>query len=129
MSSTCEAQVTIRNKLGLHARPAGQFVKLSARFRSDVLVARDDVEVNGKSIMGVMMLTAEQGSTIVIRAVGEDAEEAVRQLAALVGKAGGGAAGSSASRSTSGALAAASCVASIRTSPRSYATTPVTSSH
>jgi len=84
VSSTCEAQVTIRNKLGLHARPAGQFVKLSARFRSEVLVARDDVEVNGKSIMGVMMLTAEQGSTIVIRAVGEDAEEAVRQLAALV---------------------------------------------
>ena len=84
MRPTSEARVTIRNKLGLHARPAAQFVKLSARFRSDVLVSRDDVEVNGKSIMGVMMLAAEFGAKIVLRAVGEDAEEAVRELAALV---------------------------------------------
>jgi len=84
VTQTSEARVTIRNKLGLHARPAAQFVKLSARFRSDVLVSRDDVEVNGKSIMGVMMLAAEFGAKIDIRAMGEDAEEAVRELAALV---------------------------------------------
>jgi phosphocarrier protein HPr len=84
VSPTSETQVAIRNRLGLHARPAAHFVKLSSRFQSDVFVGRDDVEVNGKSIMGVMMLAAEQGAVIVIRAVGEDAEEAVRQLAALV---------------------------------------------
>ena len=84
MSSAREARVKIPNRLGLHARPAAQFVKLSSRFRSEVLVGRDDIEVNGKSIMGVMMLAAEQGATIVIRAVGEDADEAVRELASLV---------------------------------------------
>lgn len=84
MTMTSEAQVKICNKLGMHARPAAHFVKLSSRFRSEVLVGRDDVEVNGKSIMGVMMLAAEQGAVIFIRAAGEDAEEAVRQLVALV---------------------------------------------
>jgi phosphocarrier protein HPr len=84
VSPTSEVQVTIKNRLGLHARPAAHFVRLSSRFRSDVLVARDDVEVNGKSIMGVMMLAAECGATLVIRAVGEDSEDAARELAALV---------------------------------------------
>ena len=84
MSPAREARVRIPNRLGLHARPAAQFVKLSSRFRSDVLIGRGDIEVNGKSIMGVMMLAAEQGATIVIRAEGEDADEAVRELVALV---------------------------------------------
>jgi phosphocarrier protein HPr len=79
-----ESRVTIRNKLGLHARPAAQFVKLSSSFASDVFVSRDDIEVNGKSIMGVMMLAAEQGSTLTIRTEGADADAALDQLVALV---------------------------------------------
>jgi len=79
-----ERTVAIRNQYGLHARPAAEFVKLATRFRSDVWVRKDDLEVNGKSIMGVMMLAAEHGSQITIRATGEDAFAAVEQLAQLV---------------------------------------------
>lgn len=82
--NTCE--VRIPNVLGLHARPAAEFVKLSSRFDADIYIGRDDLEVNGKSIMGVMMLAAECGSTVRIRAEGPDAAEAVRALAALVEK-------------------------------------------
>jgi phosphocarrier protein HPr len=77
-------RVQILNKFGLHARPAAEFVKLASRFGSEVWVSKDDVEVSGKSIMGIMMLAAEPGSTIVIRAAGEDAEAAVTALAQLV---------------------------------------------
>ena len=77
-------QVTILNKYGLHARPAAEFVKLANRFASEVWVTKDQVEVNGKSIMGVMMLAAECGSTVDIRANGADAREAVEALASLV---------------------------------------------
>lgn len=77
-------EVAIQNKYGLHARPAAEFVKLASRFKSEVWVKKDDIEVSGKSIMGVMMLAAECGSTIVIRTAGEDAEEAVDALVALV---------------------------------------------
>jgi len=84
MSASCRASAQIRNKLGLHARPAAHFVRLASRFAADVYVSRDSVEVNGKSIMGVMMLTAEQGARIEIRAEGEDAERAVEELVALV---------------------------------------------
>ena len=76
--------VTIVNVYGLHARPAAEFVKLANRFRSEILVKKGDLEVNGKSIMGVMMLAAEKGSQLAIRASGEDAEEAVRALVKLV---------------------------------------------
>lgn len=76
--------VEITNRLGLHARPAAEFVKLASRFDSTVFVEKDGLDVNGKSIMGVMMLAAERGSTIVIRAVGDDAKNAVEALAALV---------------------------------------------
>jgi len=76
--------VTIVNKYGLHARPAAEFVKLANKFASTVWVAKDQVEVNGKSIMGVMMLAAERGSTVNIRASGDDAEAAVSALAELV---------------------------------------------
>jgi len=76
--------VRIENRLGLHARPAAEFVKLANRFSSDVFVARDALEVNGKSIMGMMMLAAEQGVELVIRADGEDAAEAVAALVTLV---------------------------------------------
>jgi phosphocarrier protein HPr len=77
-------QVTILNKYGLHARPAAEFVKLANRFASEIWVAKDQVEVNGKSIMGVMMLAAERGSSVAIRATGDDAVEAVEALERLV---------------------------------------------
>jgi len=83
-------EVAVRNRNGLHARPAAAFVKLASRFRSEILVRRDDLEVNGKSIMGVMMLAAEEGSTILVRADGPDEREAVSALEELVkGKFGG----------------------------------------
>jgi phosphocarrier protein len=79
-----ERTVTIVNKLGLHARPAAEIVKTAARFKCEITIIRDELEVNGKSIMGVMMLAAECGSTILIRAEGEDADAALDALAALV---------------------------------------------
>jgi phosphocarrier protein HPr len=79
-----ERQVQIVNKLGLHARPAAEIVKTAAKFESNITLIRDDLEVNGKSIMGVMMLAAEFGSTITLRADGPDEEQAVEALAELV---------------------------------------------
>jgi len=85
-----EAELLIRNQLGLHARAAALLVRTAARFRSQVFVSRDDLEVNAKSILGVMMLAAETGSTIKVRAEGEDADEAIAALKALVeGRFGG----------------------------------------
>ena len=81
---TAERSVRIENRNGVHARPAAEIVKLAARFKSDITIVRDDLEVNGKSIMGVMMLAAEFGSTIQLRATGADAQTAVDQLAALI---------------------------------------------
>ena len=79
-----ERSATIVNPLGMHARPAAEFVKLASRFKSAVQVRKDDLAVNGKSIMGVMMLAAECGSSMAIRTDGEDAEEAMAALLALV---------------------------------------------
>jgi phosphocarrier protein len=79
-----ERSVKIVNKLGLHARPAAEIVKTAARFKSDITIIRDEFEVNGKSIMGVMMLAAEFGSTLLVRAEGPDADAALDALAALV---------------------------------------------
>ena len=85
-----EAELLISNRLGLHARACALFVKTAAKFNSQILVSRDDLEVNGKSIMGVMLLAAEEGSTIRVRAEGPDEREAVRALEELVkGKFGG----------------------------------------
>lgn len=84
MSDACERVATIRNRLGLHARPAAEFVRLAGRFAAEVWVEKDGLEVNGKSIMGVMMLAAEAGSRIMIRAVGDDCEAAAEALVALV---------------------------------------------
>jgi phosphocarrier protein HPr len=77
-------EIRIPNKYGLHARPAAQFVKTASRFACDVYVGKEELEVNGKSIMGMMMLAAECGSTIVIRANGVDSAAAVDELAGLV---------------------------------------------
>jgi phosphocarrier protein HPr len=79
-----ERSVQIVNKNGLHARPAAEIVKAAGKFTSDVTIVRDDLEVNGKSIMGVMMLAAECGATITLRADGPDADVAVETLATLV---------------------------------------------
>ena len=79
-----EATVPIVNVLGLHARPAAEFVKTSARFKANVTVRKDTLEVNGKSIMGMMMLAAECGSSLLIRVDGEDAEESLAALTALI---------------------------------------------
>jgi phosphocarrier protein HPr len=79
-----EAVVPIVNVLGLHARPAAEFVKMSARFKSEVKVRKDTLEVNGKSIMGMMMLAAECGSQLHLRVDGEDAEESLAALTALI---------------------------------------------
>ena len=76
--------VRIVNSLGLHARPAAAFVRLAGRHACQVFVRKDETEVNGKSIMGMMMLAAEVGSELVIRADGEGAEQAVADLVALV---------------------------------------------
>jgi phosphocarrier protein HPr len=78
------AEVTIVNKYGLHARPAAELVKLANRFAAEVWVRKDDVEVSGKSIMGVMMLAAECGSVIYVRAAGDDAEAAVNAVVELI---------------------------------------------
>ena len=79
-----ERSVQIVNRNGLHARPAAEIVKAAARFKSDITIIRDDLEVNGKSIMGVMMLAAEYGSTVALRADGPDATEAVDTIAQLI---------------------------------------------
>ena len=79
-----ERSAPIVNRLGLHARPAAEFVKVANRFQAHILVRKDELEVNGKSIMGMMMLAAECGSALLIRAEGDDAEAAVAALLALV---------------------------------------------
>jgi phosphocarrier protein HPr len=79
-----ERTVTIVNKNGLHARPAAEIVKLAAKYQSEITIVRDDLEVNGKSIMGVMMLAAECGASIVVRANGPDAEQAVGAIEQLI---------------------------------------------
>ena len=79
-----ERTVTIANKNGLHARPAAEIVKTAAKFKADITLVRDELEVNGKSIMGVMMLAAEFGSTLTLRADGPDAEQALSAIATLI---------------------------------------------
>jgi len=79
-----EREAMIVNPLGMHARPAAEFVKIAARFRSQVDVTKGDLTVNGKSIMGVMMLAAECGSSLLIRTDGDDATEAMTALLSLV---------------------------------------------
>ena len=80
-----ERTVQIANKNGLHARPAAEIVKVSAKFQSEITLVKDGMEVNGKSIMGVMMLAAECGSSLLLRADGADADAALDALATLIG--------------------------------------------
>ena len=79
-----ERSVTIVNRLGLHARAAAKLVTLASKFAADIRVRKDQREVSGKSIMGVMMLAAAQGSEIALIAEGSDAETALDELAARI---------------------------------------------
>ncbi len=81
-----ERTATVVNTLGLHARPAAQLVRLASKFTADIIVEKDTMTVNCKSIMGVMMLAAECGSTLTFRGDGPDEQAAVDALAALVEK-------------------------------------------
>lgn len=83
-TQTHEVAAVIRNELGLHARAATRFVQTAARFPCEVFVEKDGQEVNGKSIMGVLMLVASMGSIIIIRTRGAQAREAGEALAKLV---------------------------------------------
>ena len=79
-----ERSVKIVNKNGLHARPAAEIVKTASKFTSDIIIVRDELEVNGKSIMGVMMLAAECGAEVTLRATGPDESAAVEAIATLI---------------------------------------------
>ncbi len=79
-----ERTVTIQNRNGLHARPAAEIVKTAAKFKSEITLIREDLEVNGKSIMGVMMLAAEYGSELVVRCEGPDEQAALGALSELI---------------------------------------------
>jgi phosphocarrier protein len=77
-------EFVVINKLGVHARPAAMFVKIANRFTCNILVAKDGEEVNGKSIMGLMMLAAGPGSTLVVNCEGDDCQEALAEIDALI---------------------------------------------
>lgn len=79
-----QEQIKIINKHGLHARPAAQFVKIAGKFSADIKVVKDGLEVNGKSIMGIMMLAAEPGSEILLMIDGDDEQDALNALKELI---------------------------------------------
>ena len=79
-----EKEITIVNRLGMHARPAAMFVRVASRFRCDIWVEKDGDEINGKSIMGLMMLAAGQGSKLRLRCEGADAQQALGELEELI---------------------------------------------
>jgi len=79
-----EHDVEIKNKLGLHARAAAKLVHTAARFRSDIKIRKGDEEVDGKSILGILLLAAARGTTITIKANGDDEAEAVQAIEALI---------------------------------------------
>ena len=83
-TDTIEKEVTIVNRLGMHARPAAMFVRIASRFRCEVWVEKEGEQINGKSIMGLMMLAAGQGSKLRIRCEGPDADKALEELEALI---------------------------------------------
>ena len=81
---TIVKEFTILNRLGLHARPSAMFVKTANRFKAEVWVEKDGEQVNGKSIMGLMMLAAGQGSKLLVSCDGPDAEQALAEIEALI---------------------------------------------
>jgi phosphotransferase system HPr (HPr) family protein len=86
VAKTASAIVTISNRLGLHARPAMLFVQTAANWQSDITVRRTDQQesVDGKSIMQMMMLAATQGTALEVQAIGDDADQAIKELVALI---------------------------------------------
>ena len=81
-----EKEVTILNPQGLHARPAALFVQIAMKYDSVIVLRKDEEKVNGKSIMGILMLAAERNSKIMIEASGADAEQAIKELEEFLGK-------------------------------------------
>ncbi|MDD5762379.1 MAG: HPr family phosphocarrier protein [bacterium] len=81
---SAEREFDVLNRLGLHARAAAQLVRLANGFASEIRIGKDGIEVNGKSIMGVLMLAAPKDAKIMIRAIGPDAEEAVAAIGVLI---------------------------------------------
>ena len=79
-----QKEIAIKNKTGLHARPAALFVQIANKFKSDITIVKEDQEVNGKSIMGILMLAAEKGAKVTIMAEGDDAEKAVKELSDIL---------------------------------------------
>ena len=79
-------ELTIVNRLGLHARPSAMFVKTAGKFRAEIWVEKDGEQVNGKSIMGLMMLAAGQGSKLTVTCEGSDGEKALTELEALINR-------------------------------------------
>ena len=79
-----EKELAVVNRLGLHARPAAMFVRIASQYRAEIWVAKEGEEVNGKSIMGLMMLAAGQGSKLRIRCDGPDADKAMEELEQLI---------------------------------------------
>ncbi len=82
--SKVSKELTIMNRLGLHARPSAMFVKICSRFKCDIWVEKDGEQVNGKSIMGLMMLAAGLGSRLRITCEGSDAEKALSEIEAII---------------------------------------------
>jgi len=78
-----EREVTVRNRAGLHTRPASMIVRTASQYESEIFLRRDNYEINGKSVIGVMTLAAEQGATITLLVEGEDEEAAASAIAAL----------------------------------------------
>jgi len=78
-----EREVTIMNRAGLHTRPAATLVKLAAKFKSDFFIEKEGFEINGKSIIGLMPLAAEQGSILQLRCSGEDEQQAMEAIVQL----------------------------------------------
>ena len=79
-----EREATVKNRLGIHARPSALLVQAAAKYVSEITLIKDGLEVNGKSIMGVMMLAAETDAKIRVRAVGPDEEEALDEIARMI---------------------------------------------
>ena len=81
-----EREITVINRLGLHARPAAMFVRIASRYRSEIWVEKEGEQINGKSIMGLMMLAAGQGSKLLIRCEGPDADKAMQEIEDLINR-------------------------------------------
>lgn len=78
-----QKEVTLLNRLGLHIRPAAQLTKIAAKYSSDLYLLKDGMRVNGKSIMGVMMLAAARGSTLILECIGEDEQQMLDEIVGL----------------------------------------------